>query len=193
MKRTIAFVCAAALASLAFAIPDDIAFGEGPLSYARPASVLVLDEGGGDIAMVVIAEKSAFEPWAAAVLRPSLATPRVIAIVLDDGSMGRPSSEEKLTVLVDSVLKCKGISSACVVSCGDCASFAASAAETLVTVSSLILLKGSAMPVVEFRKPLFIANNFNDLKSIASGAAPALSAQKRARLYKEYLLEPRLP
>jgi hypothetical protein len=191
MKRTLAFMCAAALASSAFAIPDDIAFGEGPLSYVRPPSALVYDEGGGDVAMVVIAEKSVFEPMAAAILRPSLATPRVIAIVLGDGATGALSDEKVFTSLVGSILKCKGVSSACVVSCGSCAGFAACAAEALDTISSLVLLKGSVMPVVALKKPLFIASNFNEVKQLASGSARDLPARRRVLLYKEYLLEPR--
>lgn len=126
MKRFIAFALALAAVWSASAIPDDVALGCEDFPYELPASAVVLDEGEGDVATVYVARKTDFEPFRAALLRPCVSSPRVVAVLFGDG-FDPDSGDVGLAALVNAVLSCKGIASACIVTCGDCALAAARA------------------------------------------------------------------
>ena len=184
MKRMVLSVLAVAAISSAYAIPDDYVLGLAPFPYARPLSATVMDEGLAEWATVYVARKSDFEPYTSVLMTPSMVSSRVVAVLID-GELAADPSDGRLTSLVASILRCKGISSATIVSCGDCALAAAEAAKSLRSVTGLVLFLEGKNTKIDIGKPVFIAADAHASLATAISRASVLSPETRKRLFME--------
>jgi hypothetical protein len=153
---------AIAVVSAVAAVP----FGARPMSSDRgwkdEAAVEIIDTGEGDIAAVIVAPKTVFEPFSRAVLTTSATRPRVIAFLVDRYDLESSGGTEGLSVPIAEALKQKGIRTACVVSCEECVPVAVRLAESLEMVSSLVLMTSLPAPTLPVAKTVYIASGGQD-------------------------------
>jgi len=122
----------------------------------------IVDTGTGDTAVVIVARKAAFEPFAATLLRPEPSRPRVIAYLIGGQSLEVNGGVDGLVVSVARSISTKGLCQACLVSCGDCAVAAATLTESLAQVSGLVLLNGTAAPAAIMTKAVYFTSGTVD-------------------------------
>lgn len=158
MKQVLVIFAALALVSAVAAAPFEGRVMTSDRGIRLEAAVEIIDSGEGDTAAVILASKAAFEPFAQAVLTTGPARPRVIAFLINGQSMEALGGAVGLYDPIMTTLEQKGIRSACLVSCGDCIPVAISLAESLETVSSLVLMANLPETAVPITKAVYIAS-----------------------------------
>lgn len=159
MKSLAVLFVSLALVAAVGAVPFEGRIMRSDRGLRNEYAVEIIDSGVGDTAAVIVARRSAFEPFAPAVLTTSAARPRVIAFLINGQSMEAFGGEDGLYAPIMAALEQKGIRSACLVSCGDCVPVALRLAESLEQVSSLVLMASLPETVVPITKTVYIASD----------------------------------
>lgn len=158
--KSLAFIFVSlALASAVAATPFEGRIMTSDRGLKQEDAVEIIDSGMGDTAAVIVARRSAFEPFAPAVLTTSPARPRVIAFLLNGQSLEELGGADGLYDPIMATLERKGIRSACLVSCGDCVPVALRLAESLEPVSSLVLMASLPEATVPITKAVYFASD----------------------------------
>jgi len=193
MKRLLALAWAIALAWSVAAIPDDIAIAGGADTYAPAPAIEIVDLGTGDVATVIVARKDDFAPWADMLLSALDSTPRLLAVLLEDGQFESMAGTDAFPALLDGILRGKGIALSCIVTCGDCAVEAASAAGRLDTLAGIVLLDIGKPIALDTVVPTLIVRDFGSSLRAATEKALGLDRETMRRLRMEAKLVPVIP
>jgi hypothetical protein len=160
MKKYGAFLAALFLALSAFAAPLSLSPKLSDRGRAAEPAVLLLDQGAGDVALVIVADR-ALLPAASELVKPAPGRPRVIAFLLNGGGLDAVGGGEALAREAAALLEEAKLRRACILGCGSCAEAAIGLQGLFPPASGLVILDGDMQPSIALRAGAYVASAAN--------------------------------